>query len=706
MKYSPLSASLALAALCLTSGASAQKASSVQSDLQAFRKQAGNNWEAFEDKETGVARMIYGGNVKAAFTPSSDADYFLVARQHLNSTRSLFRVPASTLQENAVNFMPLGLTGSTDKVGVEFRQVVNGVVVRNGWMNVILDMQGRLLSADNTGLPQTGSINTSPTRSLEQAMAFAKATFEEQTGLAGDFIGEQELVIEQELVNGKRFGSLAWNVILTSEPINGEPASYRYLVSANADARVIVRENMIHHAAAPDVGGTIFGRVTPSDGPDQGIYQTVPLPYIRVSSPAGVVFTDANGNFNYPGITGPLKCRTTLRGPYVDVNLASGFDVVNVRTLTGTGNIVTLNKAPVEGSTSQMNAFLHINKMRDWTRSINPTDNMMDFVNLANVNILNTCNAFFSGFSTNYYNSGGSCPNTSYSSVIYHEQGHWQNVRYNSGNGPDGFGEGNADVFAVYQTNDPVVGRGFFGGSGGIRTGLNNRQFCGDSNGGCYGGVHANGEVLLGVLWKVRTNLQNSHGNQLGGDIANALHNGWMNGYNQSQIKNIIEFQWLVLDDNNGDLSDGTPNFADIDSAFLAQGFSGRTPPTTPGTITQYGLGAGGSNIGSIDSDSYPAAGGELVIDLSGFSASSTNASVIVSLMSTSTPGLGGIILTDLSQPVAMLPVPLSGGAGQATITIPLGAGGIVGYAQAIAGDSSQPSGLALSNGITIQIAD
>lgn len=700
-----IGARLSLATLCLAAGASAQNLSPVQSELDAFRKLAGNDWQVLEDGETGHARMLFGGSTRAPFLPSSDADYFNVARAHLGAAQAMFQVDPATLQESAVQFMPLGLVGSSDKVGVEFKQVLRGVEVRNGWLNVILDMDGQLLAVDNTGLPLLGEAETVPSRSLAQAQDFALRSFAEETGLNGILIGESTLVLEQELSQGKRRASLAWNLVITTPPADEVPTSYRYLVSASGEARVITQENMIHHASAPDVGGTVFGQVTPGDGPDLGTYVTVPLPNIRITSTAGTTFSDASGNFNYPGATGPLKCRFELVGPYADVNPSSGFEVVNVSTLTGAGNTVTLNRFPIEQSTSQMNAFLHINLMREWTRAINPADSNMDFSNFANVNILAQCNAFYSGFATNYYLAGGSCPNTSYSSVVYHEQGHWQNDRYNSGNGADGFGEGNADVFAVYQTDDPIVGRGFFGNqNAGIRNGNNTRQFCGDNNGGCYGEVHVDGEVLLGVLWKVRANLKSTHGTQLGGDIANALHNGWMNGYNQRNIRNIIEFQWLVLDDNNGTLSDGTPNFTEINTAFLAQGFNGRSPASIPGSISLYGQGLGGSNIGSIDSASYPAAGAELAIDLDGFSGSSS-ATVAISLKQTNVPALGGTLLTSFSQSVVTLPVALAGGAGQATVMVPAGAAGLVGYAQAIAADGSQASGFALSNGMQIQIA-
>ena len=119
--------------------------------------------------------------------------------------------------------------------------------------------------------------------------------------------------------------------------------------------------------------------------------------------------------------------------------------------------------------------------------------------------------------------------------------GHWLNVRYGTGNGSDGMGEGNADVFAMYLYDTPIVGEGFFTSGGAIRNGLNNRQFCGDSNPGCFGQVHTDGQVWMGAAWKVRSRLNTSLGNDLGDLTSDLLFLGWMNSYNQTGIRSIIE---------------------------------------------------------------------------------------------------------------------------------------------------------------------
>ena len=79
----------------------------------------------------------------------------------------------------------------------------------------------------------------------------------------------------------------------------------------------------------------------------------------------------------------------------------------------------------------------------------------------------------------------------------------------------------------------------------------------------------------MGAIWKVRTRLKNALGTAAGGDVADLLFNAWMNAYDDTQIRTIIEDHWLTLDDDNGNVGDGTPHYPHIDGGFRDQGFPG-----------------------------------------------------------------------------------------------------------------------------------
>ena len=556
-------------------------------NLETWRAEHGQTWRVDVDEGTGFAEFLYGGSAPAAFQPTSDSEWFSAARAALAQTAALHGIEAGTLVEERALYLPLGMTGSTDKMTLRLRQFVSGVPVEGGAVNVLFDATGRLLSVQTRALPHVLDFPVVPQLGSEAAADIGRRTFRTQFGLSGSVVREPELMVAQIAREERREPVLVWKVDVQWLPTDMLPEGRVYMVDAKSGA--IVREDASIHNLF-DVGGTLRTKATPGVAPDSaGNPETDQLmKYARVQSSAGTVFTDANGVFNFPGATGPLNCTFTYVGTYNNVTNQVGAAYSTTLPLTGTGNSVVVNPAADEYTTAQANAFVSINSMRDWVRSINPSDATADFVHTANCNINSACNAYFNGSSTNYFIAAGGCVNSSYSTVIAHEDGHWLNVLYGTGNGFDGMGEGNADVFAMYLYDTNIVAQDFFGPGQHIRDGLNTRQFCGDCCPACAGEVHADGEVWMGAAWKIRANLNNSLGNAAGDALANALFMGWMNAYNQADIKSVIETQWLTLDDNDGNIGNGTPHYYEIDGGFVAQGFPGVPfDPIAIGSVTQ-----------------------------------------------------------------------------------------------------------------------
>jgi hypothetical protein len=127
----------------------------------------------------------------------------------------------------------------------------------------------------------------------------------------------------------------------------------------------------------------------------------------------------------------------------------------------------------------------------------------------------------------------------------------------------------------MYIYDTPIVGEDFFTNGGDIRNGNNNRQYCGSCGAGCYGQVHTDGEVMMGAFWKMRDKLNITHGDATGDLIADTLYHAWFVSYNATTICDTNETQILTLDDDNGNIDDGTPNSNDIEAAFEQQGYPG-----------------------------------------------------------------------------------------------------------------------------------
>jgi hypothetical protein len=556
--------------------------------LEAWRSAHGPGWRLKTDVETGWLEMLSGGWATAPFRPRSQEDFVEIARITLARTEALHGIDADTRVFDRALFLPLGQIGSGDKETVRFREIVHGVPVVGGYLNVLLAADGSLLSIQSTGLPHLSALPTSPSLTGLRAAQRAAELFVRQFGLEPTRITEPELVVDQVRTDdGARLPRLAWQVDAQWIQEGSDPEGLTFWIDAR-DGSLVRSERNIHFF---DVGGTVGSMATPGTNPDTAANPETAqiMKYMRVDSSAGTVFTDANGYFVFPGVAAPLSCTFTYRGSFNDVVNVAGANYSLTQTLLpGQSNSVSMNPASIATVTSQANVFNVVDKQRDFVRSINPADGTMDFPHSSVVNLGQTCNAFFDGGGINFFAAGGGCVNTAYSTVISHEDGHWGNQVYLTGNGADGMGEGNADVWAMYIWDTPVVGAGFFGTGSQIRNGNNTQAFCGDCCGGCYGEVHADGEPWMGAAWKVRNRLNNTHGDAMGDLIANTIFVTWMEAYNQSQIKSVIETQWLTLDDSDGNINNGTPHFNDIDMGFRDQSFPGVVLlPVSYGPVTE-----------------------------------------------------------------------------------------------------------------------
>jgi hypothetical protein len=232
-------------------------------------------------------------------------------------------------------------------------------------------------------------------------------------------------------------------------------------------------------------------------------------------------------------------------------------------------------------TTAQVNAFLHTTGIHDFYRSRSGDWDLVDICMRANVNLTQTCNAFWDGSSINFFLSGGGCVNTAYSDVVRHEYGHF--VVQSLGLTQGGFGEGFADCGALLSLDSgPVLGRDFSGPGTFVRNVQTaNQQYP------CNGEAHDCGRLLGGVWWQIRTSYGTYYGSAPGLTRVQQLFVDWMlvtqggtgtNNGNSANPRTAIEI--LTVNDDNGDLTDGTPDYARICPAFSSHGIT--CPPAPP----------------------------------------------------------------------------------------------------------------------------
>ncbi len=514
----------------------------------------------------------------------------LAARAVLRSIESAHGTPERQLVGRASHWLALSRAGSSDKWSVTFDQVVAGLQVEDARVAILLDTSGHVLMLESSavsGLDETSiqSMRAEAAVSAEEARALAATAFAREFNMSPSELGVAKLVLRQTEAGPSPRCALAWAVdVANVDGASEQPQA----VSLRIDARTGAVLATLPRSWAFDVSGTVKSWVTPGVTPDVASNPETfePMPGMTVTSSAGTVTTRGNGSFTIVGATAPIDVTVSYSGAYVNVlNTPIGTEYQLTTTLTqSSGNVIEMNRLRTEAQTAQANAFLWVNQVREWIRDIDSADTTADFVASAQVNRTSgfgnlVCNGAASGVSIllgagNVSCSGGVCTNKANSTVVAHEYGHLLNALYNPVTLSGQFHEGAADAWALYCTDQAWLGVQWCDTLTFLRTGDNTQPFCGDPNlGGCPGSSHVGGQVLMGALWKSRQALKTSLGASAGALAADSLFLGWMQGFDDAEISADIWLHWLILDDDNGQLSDGTPNRSAIDAGFVAHGF-------------------------------------------------------------------------------------------------------------------------------------
>lgn len=372
-----------------------------------------------------------------------------------------------------------------------------------------------------------------------------------------------------------RFGApvRAWKFTGGSSNLS-QPARRTFFVDA-ANGTLVATRNEIYYT---DVSGTVNGNATPGLLPDTASNPATlqPINDVRVSISGGAnAFSDPDGFFTIAnGGSAPVTLTTNVSsGRWVNVNTQVGAELTLSQSVTPPGPAtLTFNPAPSPSTTAQVNALIHTDHIHNFITD-RCTWTGIDSVIVATVNLNNTCNAFFDGSGINFFSAGGGCPNSAYSTVVSHEYGHFIVNRLGLSQGP--FGEGFGDCCSILLYDTPIIADDFFNGSQPIRDyspGVPEDTYpCGGS---CTADPHCCGEILGGTWRDIREQMGILQGEPTGLDYTRQLFVDWLqitvggSGNNPAWAQTAIEV--LTVDDDDGNIENGTPNFAALRTAFEA----------------------------------------------------------------------------------------------------------------------------------------
>lgn len=377
----------------------------------------------------------------------------------------------------------------------------------------------------------------------------------------------------------------------TSE--QGIPVVYRTLVDLESGA-VLLRENTVRHIGGPHGPIQAHRKAPKPMGPPAllqmlscqvtgTVHLTQPfeptsevgLSYLNAQTAAGPQTTALGGSLVLEG-EAPQELGLELAGLYSTVT-TNGVTPDVIIVVNGDTTLSMDDVANVR----ELSAYHSVNRIHDHMQAWLPGFTGLDFSLPTLVDVSGTCNAFYTpGNPTiNFYSEGDGCNAFSVvSDVVYHEYGHGINdVFYESLGGAFVNGatnEGYADFWAISLTDNPILGAGCYSDDPSFFI----RRY--DENPKVYpqdlvGEVHADGEIICGAWYDTHLLMGGDWNETMALFVAAfpGLQAQAANG-NEGEVYVEILLDVLQADDDNDDLSDGTPNGAAILEGFAMHGIS------------------------------------------------------------------------------------------------------------------------------------
>lgn len=303
----------------------------------------------------------------------------------------------------------------------------------------------------------------------------------------------------------------------------------------------------------------------------------VGIPKITVNAGSQKVVTDQEGGFTTRGNATPTIAG--FKGSLVSVKPSTGTLLNLEGVLADNRWQITYKKGTerpfADKEMAQTMAYIHTQKIIDYAgQYIKSPWLQKPFA--VNVNLGQTCNAYWDGTTTNFFSAGGRCANTALiSDVIYHEWGH--GLDDNTGGIEDGaYSEGFGDIMSIIMTQSNILGIGFFTDGKPVRDLEPNKVFPKDR-----GEVHDEGLIIGGTFWDLYKSLTTKYDAAKATDLISQY--ALKSVFTASRYTDVYKAV-LVIDDNDQDPTNGSPNFCEINQAFTEHGLAKKSPDCTADT--------------------------------------------------------------------------------------------------------------------------
>ena len=525
---------------------------------QNFIQQHGDWWVQFNETN-GKPHRAMGKPIQLNFNGSADA----AAMYFLNNY-------AAAYLPSGINLEFISAPVSKKYIQPNFIQKYNGLPVLWSRATVKMTPDYKVIMF---GLDVYNDINISTTPTLSAAQAIANATNGINATITSVNVGATLKILP---IPGFRKNDyrLVYELSIRTAGNEDSPDDYYTLVDANS-GEVLYRSDRIQSFVTSDI--TVNATVYPTH--PYNPTSVINLPYLQITVGGTDYNTDVNGFISFPN-TSPFNGTFTLKGPWAEVYTGANGTTLQSFSVTLNPGTNTVN-FDTYSSIQHLTAYHHTNIVHDFMKTKLSTFTGLDFPISVKVERTDgTCNAFYDG-GLNFYTTAGGCFALSMvNDVVYHEYGHgitnvfWQDNGLSFDNGA--MGEGYSDIWAMSITNDPVLGIGFSNTD--PTTFVRNYDFDNGVTRKVYpqnivGEVHSDGEIIAGAWWSTKILLGSTTSMT---DLFAESHAGLANGPNgaEGQVYTDILIDALYADDNDADLTNGTPNAGPISQAFALHGIT------------------------------------------------------------------------------------------------------------------------------------
>ena len=573
---------------------------------QAFAGAHAGTWQAAWDVATGVPTRIWGPGIPA---PGADADPAIAAQLAWQELADHLQLLAPGASIGDFQLASNSYDGNIRSVG--FYQLARGRRVVDGQVSFEFK-HDRLFVIGSEAMPSVSFPIPQGRIDAARVRAHATARLRQLVQLpAAPVRSLGDDVVLPLVADG---GVLGYRLVSPLEIDGGADGRYLAYADVATGGIVAVRQENLYAT------GTVLYHGIDRYPARGRVDRPAPHAYVQVNGQP--VTTGPDGTVAWsPDAPEPLQ--TAIAGDYVTVvnkamvaetaqatlQITPGGDVV----WDASGSTVTqADGTDDHQDDAQVNAYLDVNIVKQFVRDhIDPAMPTIDMPLTVNVNLAQSCNAYFDGTSLNFFHataqSANGCQNTALvQDVAFHEFGHdlhTQEIIPGVGIFDGAMSEGAGDFLAVSITGDSGMGRGFFYNDTPLRE-LDppDMEYRWPED---IGEIHHTGLIFGGAFWDLRK----AAIAQLGQDAGVALTLKLYLGALRRSIDiptSLIEV--LAADDDDGDLSNGTPHECLIRAAFGRHGLRTATGTVeAPGTLDQVtrtlGIGVDLASLSSCGED-------------------------------------------------------------------------------------------------------